>query len=113
MGLSGGYGMSAATIIIILRLLAGIYGVDPALATCIVERESDYNVDAVNGACAGLVQWHPDTRAWLAEKAAGDPAWMHGDIGEGPVFDLALMAFWIARGMGPHWSTWTICGGEG
>ena len=101
--------VTPATILVILRLLCGIYGVDPQLATCIVARESDYNVNAVNGECTGLVQWHPDTRAWLAEKAAEDPAWLHGDIGEGPVQDMALMAFWIARGMGPHWATYDGC----
>ena len=44
-------------------------------------------------------------------EAAADPSWLHGDIGEGPVQDVALAAFWIARGMGPHWATYEICGG--
>ena len=103
--------MTIGQAVAIVAILAQVYGT-PQLP-CIVAHESDYDVTAVNGECVGLVQWRPSTRAWLAEKAAADPLWLHGDIGEGPVQDVALAAFWIARGMGPHWSTYEMCGGEG
>ena len=105
--------MSAAQAVVVVSLLAQMYGVDQALMQCIVERESNYATDAVNGVHVGLVQWRPETRAWLAGKAQDDPAWLHGDIGQGPVQDVALAAFWIARGMGSHWATFLGCGGEG
>jgi hypothetical protein len=97
--------------IAVVALLAQMYGVDPALMQCIVERESSYNVAAQNGVHEGLCQWNPSTREWLADKAASDPAWLHGDIAPGPVQDVALSAWAIKRGYGAHWSTWGICGG--
>ena len=97
--------------IVTVALLAQMYGVDPALLDCIVYRESSYNVASQNGIHTGLAQWNPSTREWLAGKAATDPLWLHGNIGAGPVQDVALAAFWMARGMGPHWSTWELCGG--
>lgn len=103
--------MTAAQVVVIVRLLAGVYGVDPALLDCIVSHESDYAIGAVNGTHEGLCQFKPTTRDWLAGKAAGDPAWAHGGIAQGPVFDVALAAWAIGRGYGAHWSTWQICGG--
>ena len=104
--------MTAGAVIVMVRLVASLYGVDADMMQCIVERESSYNVAAQNGECVGLVQWRPSTREWLAGKAAADPAWLHGNIGAGPVQDVALAAFWIARGMGSHWATYEGCGGE-
>ena len=104
--------MSVGAVIVTIRLLAGLYGVDPALLDCIVAHESDYAIGAVNGIHEGLCQWNPSTREWLAEKASADTAWLHGDIGAGPVQDVALAAFWIARGMGSHWATFAGCGGK-
>ena len=101
--------MTVGQAVAVVALLAQMYGVDPALMQCIVERESSYNVASQNGIHVGLVQWNPSTRAWLAEKAAADPLWLHGGIGEGPVQDVALAAFWIKRGMGPHWSVFQGC----
>ena len=103
--------MTVGQVVAIVALLAQMYGVDPALLACIVERESDYDVNARNGIHTGLVQWAPDTRAWLAEKAAGDPLWLHGNITPGPVQDVALAAWAIKRGYGSHWSTYAGCGG--
>jgi soluble lytic murein transglycosylase-like protein len=103
--------MSVGQVIIIVKLLAGVYGVDPALMDCIVAHESDYSVDAVNGANIGLVQWRPETRAWLAEKASGDPSWLHGNIGAGPVQDVALAAWALKNNFGSHWATYSGCGG--
>ena len=103
--------MTIGTAIVTVVLLAQMYGVDPALMDCIVERESSYNVAAQNGIHEGLVQWNPDTRAWLAEKAAADPSYLHGNIGAGPVQDVALAAWAIKRGYGSHWSTYAGCGG--
>lgn len=105
--------MTAGQVIVTVALLAQMYGVDPALMDCIAYRESSYNVNAVNGIHAGLVQWNPDTRAWLTEKAQADECWLHGGIGEGPVQDVALAAWAIAEGYGTHWATYEGCGGEG
>ena len=103
--------MTAGAVIVMVRLLAGLYQVDAGLLQCIVAHESDYNVNAVNGQHEGLCQFKPTTRDWLAGKASADPAWLHGKIEPGPVYNVALAAFWIARGMGPHWATYEICGG--
>jgi hypothetical protein len=103
--------MTAGAVIVMVRLLANLYSVDPALLDCIVSHESDYATGAQNGVNEGLCQWNPDTRDWLAGKAATDPAWLHGDIGAGPVQDVALAAWAIKRGYGSHWSTYAGCGG--
>lgn len=105
--------MTVSQAIAVVALLAQMYGVDPALMDCIVYNESSYNVAAQNGIHEGLCQWNPSTREWLAEKAAADPAWLHGEIEPGPVYNVALAAWSIKRGYGEHWSTWTLCGGEG
>lgn len=104
--------MTVGQVIVTVALLAQCYGVDPALMQCITYRESSYNVNATNGVHTGLVQWRPETRAWLAEKAQADPLWLHGGIGEGPVQDVALAAWAVSEGYGRHWSTWEGCGGE-
>ena len=105
--------MTAGAVIVMVRLLANLYGVDPALLDCIVARESDYAIGAQNGIHEGLCQFKPTTRDWLAGKAAADPAWAHGGIAQGPVYDVALMAYSIKRGYGSHWATYAGCGGEG
>ena len=51
--------------------------------------------------------------AILAEKAASDPLWLHGDIGEGPVYNVALAALALKNNYGSHWATYEMCGGEG
>lgn len=104
--------MSVGAVIVTIRLLAGLYGVDPALMQCIVERESSYNVAAQNGECVGLVQWRPSTRTWLAGKAQEDPLWLHGGAG-GTVYEIALAAWAVSEGYGSHWATYEGCGGEG
>jgi hypothetical protein len=103
--------MSVAQVIII-RLLAGIYAVDADMMQCMIAAESDYQAAAVNGPCVGLAQGHPDTRAWLSEKEREDSGWLHGGIGEGDVYDLALMAWAIRNGFGNHWATFEGCGGD-
>ena len=105
----GGDAVTAGAVIVMVRLLASLYQADPALLDCIVAHESDYAIGAQNGVNEGLCQWNPDTRDWLAGKAAGDSAWLHGDIGAGPVFDVALAAWAIRNGFGAHWSTWELC----
>lgn len=104
--------MTAGQVIVTVALLAQMYGVDPALLDCIAYRESTYSVDAVNGVHTGVMQWNPDTRAWLSEKAQADPLWLHSDIGAGPVLDIALAAWAVRNNYGTHWSTWTMCGGD-
>lgn len=105
--------MSVGAVIAIIGLLAQVYQVDAGQLRCMIQRESDYNVAAVNGVNVGLAQWNPDTRDWLGELARGDPAWLHGGIGDGPVYDVALMAHSIKRGYGSHWATYEGCGGGG
>jgi len=102
--------MTIGEIIVIVSLLAQMYGVSPDLMDCIAYRESSYNASAVNGVCIGPMQWHPDTLEWLGEKASNDPLWMHGymDSGE-PVYQIALAAYSIRRGYGRHWSTFSMC----
>jgi hypothetical protein len=100
-------------VIAIIALLGQIYSVDAGLLDCMIHAESDYRTDAVNGECVGLAQWHPETKAWLGEKAREDSGWMHGDIGEGDVYDLALTAWAVRNGYGDHWATFEMCGGEG
>ena len=103
--------MTVGQAIVTVAILATMYGVDPALMGCIVYRESSYNIASQNGIHTGLAQWNPDTRDWLAGKAASDPAWMHGNIAAGPVQDVALAAWAIGRGYGSHWATFAGCGG--
>lgn len=105
--------MTIAEVIIVVRILAGLYGVSPAVMDCIARCESDYNVDATNGVHVGVMQWNPSTLEWLSEKAANDPLWMHGymDSSE-PVYQIALSAWAVANGFGSHWSVWSSCEGE-
>ncbi len=70
--------MTAGQIVAIIGLLARMYSVDAGQLQCIVQHESDYNVNAVNGPCVGLAQYNPDTRQWLGELARGDSGWLHG-----------------------------------
>ena len=42
-------------------------------------------------------------------EAAGDSAWLHGNISEGPVYNVALAAWAVKNGYGPHWSTYDGC----
>ena len=93
--------MTAGQVVAVVALLAQMYGVDPALMDCMVYRESSYNVAAVNGIHRGPAQWNPNTRDWLDGKAREDALWLHGDIGQGPVYDLALMAWAVSEGYGP------------
>lgn len=104
--------MTVGQVVVTVALLAQMYGVDPAVLDCIAYRESGYRVEAVNGIHVGVMQWNPDTLAWLGEKANTDPLWLHRDV-EGPVYRMALAAWAVSEGYGSHWSTWTICGGEG
>lgn len=102
--------MTIGEIIVIVSLLARMYGVSPALMDCIAYRESSYNATAVNGVHTGVMQWNPSTLEWLSEKAANDPLWMHGymDSSE-PVYQIALSAWAVSEGYGEHWSTWDMC----
>lgn len=102
--------MTIGEVIVIVSLLAQMYGVSPDLMDCIAYRESSYNASAVNGVHTGPMQWHPDTLEWLSEKASNDPLWMHGYMDQSePVYQIALAAYSIRRGYGPHWSTFSMC----
>ena len=108
--------MTAAQVVIVVRLLAGLYAVDAGLLDCIIYRESSYNVDARNGIHIGVAQYNPDTLVWLGEKALDDPLFLHRHMAidaTEPVYSIALLAWAVRGGYGPHWSVWDICGGEG
>lgn len=105
--------VSVGQIVVLVSLMARIYGVDPAMLDCMAYRESSYNVEAVNGVHVGTMQWNPDTLEWLAEKAAADPLWLHGYLShDDPVFRIALAAWAVRNGYGEHWETYSMCGGE-
>lgn len=110
--MAGGEKVSAGAVIAIVALLAHVYQVDPALLDCVVERESSYEVTAVNGPHTGLCQYKPTTRAWMLSLAAADPYWLHGGIPAGPVQDVALLAWALRRGYGSHWAVYRACIGD-
>jgi hypothetical protein len=107
--------VTPGAVVAIIALLAQVYSVDAGLLNCIVAHESDYRTDAVNGIHEGLCQYNPETLTWMAGMAADDDTFLHGymtpDANE-PVYALSLMAWAIRNGMGAHWSTWRLCGGE-
>jgi len=55
--------MSATAVILLIRVLAPLYGVDPDLALVICRRESAFDPRAIGdgGAAHGLWQWHIDS----------------------------------------------------
>lgn len=111
--------MTAGAAIVTIRLLAGLYAVDAQMMDCIVARESDYAIGAVNGVHVGLAQFRPDTWDWMVGMALADPTFAHAGVvradprRENAVASLAMLAWAIRDGRGAHWSTWTMCGGEG
>lgn len=110
--------MTIGQVVVTVSLLARVYGVDPALMDCMVYRESSYNVNAVNGIHIGVAQFNPDTYAWMAHLALGDPVFMHKSLiedGKGPgdgLSALVIMSWAFKNDMGEHWSTYSLCIGE-
>ena len=102
--------MTAAQVVIVVRLLAGLYAVDAQMMDCIAMRESDYNVNAQNGIHIGVMQWSPSTLAWLGGKVQADPLWLHGHMDSTePVYQIALSAWAIRNNYGSHWATFSMC----
>lgn len=107
--------MTVSQVVVLVSLLARIYGAPEPVLQCMVQAESDYDVAAVNGPCLGLAQWHPETLEWLSGLADADPLWLHGYLpadATDPVYSIALMAYWVSNGRGREWSTYSMCGGE-
>jgi hypothetical protein len=105
-------------VIVVIALMAQVYGAPAARMDCVVGAESSYQVDATNGIHRGLGQYRPDTFDWFVFMALQDPLFVHAEIVRAnpdpadPVVALAIMAWAMAHGYGEHWSTWTLCGGE-
>lgn len=99
--------MWTANAVIMLVIYVSVATATPAdLLHCIMQHESDYQVEAVSSAGAiGVAQFMPETHAWLAQLAAMDVT-----LGN-PVDDLLLLAWAIHHGYGPHWATWEMCKG--
>ena len=107
--------MSAAQVVIVVRLLAGLYAVDAGLMDCVVARESDYATGAVNGIHVGLAQFRPDTWDWMVGMALADPTFAHAGVvradprRENAVASLSMLAWAIKNGHKDHWSTAKYC----
>jgi hypothetical protein len=111
--------MSAGQVIVLISLMAHVYGADPVAFDCMVYGESSYNPAAVNGPHYGLGQFLDDeepglsTWDWMAEMALEDPLFLHGYLlangPTDPVAALSLMAWALKNGYGEHWQTYEMC----
>ena len=107
--------MSVRLILLIIVLVAPMYGTDPMQVACIIHAESDFDVYAVNGIHVGLAQFAPDTFEWLVGLALRDPGFLHAEVVRlypsqaDPVQNVIMLSWAIANGYGPHWSTWEEC----
>ncbi len=100
---------SAADAVVLVSLLANIYGVPPDYARCIVENESAFNHIAIgdNNRALGLWQWH-------------EPSWRHvrGKMGLDPdpqlradPFESTVTALYAMTRLNLYrwWSTDNLC----
>jgi hypothetical protein len=114
--------MAAGETIAIIALLSHIYLAGSPLMMCLVGKESDFNMRAVNGVHVSGPQWrHPandpdeSTFLWIAEKAIADPTFMHADYvrehmtPDDDLSSLLVMAWALANGYESHWSTLALC----
>lgn len=107
--------MTAGTVIVMARLIAGLYGVDADMMDCIIAHESGYQTGARNGIHVGLAQFRPDTWDWMIGMALADPTFVHAGVvradprRENAVASLTMLAWGIRDGRGAHWSTWEMC----
>ena len=112
--------MSVGQAIVIVALLATMYGADPVQMNCMVKGESDYDAQAVNGDHLGWSQYrHPaeGESIWtlLSGMAMRDSAFAHAeyvrahDDPHDPIAAAAVMAWAIAHGYGEWWSTFKMC----
>jgi hypothetical protein len=112
--------MSVGQIIVIISLLCQMYGVPAEQMICLVERESNYDVQATNAVHLGLAQFRytedeTSTWHWMSSLAHSDPRFLHKDLLQrgpyDPVAALSLMAWAIANGYESPWSTLPYCRG--
>ena len=106
--------MTVGQVIVVITLLANMYGRSPEQMQCIVYYESSFNPAATNGIHIGLGQYNPDTYAWWQSIAAQDASFPHRDIvaqngPDDPVAALALMMWAFNRGYADHWQTLSLC----
>ena len=79
-------------------------------AACIVQRESNWQVDAVGAADErGLAQIKPQTGAWWAGQLGWGEEWDAGTRLYDPAVNLYLLAYGLANGYGAHWSVARLC----
>jgi len=100
-------------VIVLIHLLCSIYGANEEMITCMVEKESSFNVNAEYRGHLGLAQFLPSTYEWLAGIAAQDGSFYHGNVLVGGPWDatasLSLMIWAIQNGYAEHWSTYEMC----
>lgn len=99
---------STLAIMAVIRSLAQLYGVDPALALCICRSESSFNPRAVGdeGRAVGLWQWH--LPSWEHVRRSMDlPATdLRADVVEST--EAAMYAMSVL-GLYHWWSTYPGC----
>lgn len=94
----------------LLAVALAIHGVPEQydFAACIVEKESNWQVDAVGQAGEiGLAQVMPSTGEWWAEQLGWeewDPERLYK-----PSVNLYLLAYGLANGYEGHWTTARLC----
>lgn len=95
-----------AGIVIIIRLLAMLYGVNPDYAVCIAQHESEFDQFAIgdSGEAAGLWQWHePSIRLAMAH---GRLAWDWERQGD-PRLDVVMSTAAAMEAMSGGWDWWS------
>ena len=101
-------------IIVLIRLLAALYGVDPQYAVCIAEHESAFDQFAVgdHGQARGLWQWHEDSIR--AAMRHGRLTWDWQRQGD-PRLDVAMSTAAAMEAMSQGWDWWStdyLCEGH-
>lgn len=92
---------------VMVPTMATAAGMDPRLATCIVEAESGWDTFAVGTLGErGLWQIHPQTWAWAREQMGADTDFALAF----DVLENTTTALWlIGEGYGAWFSTWEGC----
>jgi soluble lytic murein transglycosylase-like protein len=97
---------------ILLAMALHLHGIPEKypLAHCIVEKESNWQTDAVGSAGEiGLAQFMPSTASWFAEEMGFSDDWdPHTELYD-PATNLYMLAWGLANGMEHHWSTYPLC----
>ena len=96
--------------IVIVRLLAALYGVSPDYAQCIVQHESDYDALAANGPHLGIAQFKIETMHWALKRMGLPWDWQRqGDPRRVPAVSAAAMLTCMWWGYERWWSTDGLC----